>query len=432
MKCFLTNRLILIATLLGLSMTASQPLWAATVISAPPPLTELIEESLAQNKEIQSLQAQVESLKEEVSFAGSLEDPRLGFGVLNLPTDSWSFDQEAMTQKVVFIAQKFPWFGKLSLKSQRQVLIASRQQGVLEAKKLELARKIAVAYYELGFVATNLEINERLTDMISQLLRVAETRYASGGGLQQDVLQAQVELSKLIDEKIDLKKRRRTLKDKINELLNRESFKAVMPPIDLVYRDMRLDFEELKERSLNANPWLRVRLAEVDQALVEVRLAKKEYWPNMDFKVAYGQRDEDFTGRALPDFFSATMTVNVPLWAKSRQSKKLAASRKNHNAAIKSYRNLVESLPYRVDALATEIRDTQENYRLYMDALLVQSEQWAHSALAAYEVGKVEFNTMISAQIRLLRDELRAKRYVYTIYQKLADLEEVIGGPSHP
>ena len=73
MKCFLTNRLILIATLLGLSMTASQPLWAATVISAPPPLTELIEESLAQNKEIQSLQAQDESLKEEVSFAGSLE-----------------------------------------------------------------------------------------------------------------------------------------------------------------------------------------------------------------------------------------------------------------------------------------------------------------------------------------------------------------------
>ena len=432
MRCLFPTQLIALAALFGLSMAICQPLRAATLISATPPLTELIEEGLTQNKEIQSLQAQVESFKEEVSFAGSLEDPRLGFGVLNLPTDSWSFDQEAMTKKEVFIAQKFPWFGKLSLKSQRQVLIANRQQGVLEAKKLELARKIAVAYYELGFVATNLEINERLTNMVGQLLKVAETRYASGEGLQQDVLQAQVELSKLIDEKIDLKKRSRILKDRINELLNRESFMAVTPPMDIVYPDMRLDFEELKKRSLSGNPWLRVRLAEVDQALVEVRLAKKEYWPNMDFKVAYGQRDEDFTGRDLPDLFSATMTVNVPLWAKSRQNKKLAASRKNHNAAIKSYRNLVESLPYRVDALATEIRDTQENYRLYTDALLVQSEQWAHSALTAYEVGKLEFNTMISAQIRLLRDELRAKRYVYTIYQKLADLEEVIGGPSHP
>ena len=86
-------------------------------------------------------------------------------------------------------------------------------------------------------------------------------------------------------------------------------------------------------------------------------------------------------------------------------------------------------MPYQVDSLATEIKNTQKNYKLYVDALLVQSEQWARSSLAAYEVGKVEFNTMVNAQIRLLRAELQAKRYLYTIYQKLAELEELIGGP---
>lgn len=429
MRHFSKNQLILMAALFGLSMLIPTSALAATPISAPPPLAEIIEEGLAQNKEIQSLQAQAESLKEEISFAGSLEDPRLGFGVLNLPTDNWDFDQEAMTQKLVFIAQKFPWFGKLSLKSKSQAFKASRQQAILEAKKLELARKIATAYYELGFVATNLEINKRLTTMVGQLLKVAETRYASGEGLQQDVLQAQVELSRLLDEKIDLKKRRRTLKDLINEFLNRESFMAVTPPLDLGYPDAEPDFEDLKKQSLTQNPWLWVRQAEVDQTFAEVELAKKEYWPDMDFKVAYGQRDEDFTGRDLPDLFSATVTINVPLWQKSRQSKKLAASKKSHAAARKSYSNLAQSLPYRVDALATEIRDTQENYRLYVNALIVQSEQWARSSLAAYEVGKVEFNTMVNAQILLLRAELQAKRYLYTIYQKLAELEEVIGGP---
>ena len=432
MKRLAISHLFLMAALFGLSMVVCRPLRAATIISAPPPLAELIEEGLAQNKEIQSLQAQVESLKEEISFAGSLEDPRLGFGVVNLPTDSWDFDEEAMTQKLVFIAQKFPWFGKLSLKSKSQAFKASRQQAILEAKKLELARKIATAYYELGFVASNLEINKRLTTMVSQLLRVAETRYASGEGLQQDVLQAQVELSRLLAEKIDLKKRRRTLKDLINELLNRGSFRAVTPPLDLKYPGAEPDFEDLKKQSLTQNPWLWVRQAEVDQTFTEIELAKKEYWPDMDFKVAYGQREEDFTGRDLPDLFSATVTINVPLWAKSRQNKKLASSKKSHEAAKKSYRNLAESLPYRVDALATEIRDTQENYRLYVDALLVQSEQWAHSSLAAYEVGKVEFNTMVNAQILLLRAELQAKRYLYITYQKLAELEEVLGGRSQP
>ncbi len=429
MRHLLPRPLILTAALLGVSFIFCQPLRADTVISAPPALAELVEEGLAQNKEIQSLQAQVESLKEEVSVAGSLEDPRLGFGVLNLPTDSWEFDQEPMTQKQVFIAQKFPWFGKLSLRSQRQALTAGEHQAMLEVKKLELARKIAVAYYELGFVASNLETNDQLTDIVSQLLRVAETRYGSGEGLQQDVLQAQVELSKLLDEKIVLEKRRRTLRDQINELLNREQFMSVKPPLDLSHPDINLDFQDLKERSLANNPWLRVRLAQVGQSEVKIKLAKKDYWPDMDFKVAYGQREEDFTGRDLPDFFSATLTINVPLWAKSRQNKKLAASKKSHEAAIKSYRNLVESLPYRVDALATEINDTHKNYNLYVDALLVQSEQWARSSLAAYGVGKVEFNTMISAQIRLLRVELQAKRYLYTIYQKLAELEEVVGGP---
>ncbi len=413
----------------GLCLVTPSILMAATPIWASAALAELIEEGLIQNKEIQSLQAQVESLEEEVSFAGSLEDPRLGFGALNLPTDTFSFSQEPMTQKVLFIAQKIPWFGKLSLKSKRTTLMAVRQQAVLEAKKVELARKIAAAYYELGIVATSLDINERLINMVSQLLRVAETRYASGKGLQQDVLQAQVELSKVLDEKIVLRRQYRTLEDRINELLNRESFSPVTPPRDLTYQDTTLEFEALKQQSLAKNPWLSVRQAEVDQASVDIELAEKDYWPNMDIALAYGQRDEDLSGRDLPDFFSATVTLTIPLWQKSRQGPKLAATRKSHQAAVKSYRNLVESLPYRVDALATEIRDIQENYRLYVDALLVQSEQWARSSLAAYGVGKVEFNTTINAQIRLLRAELQAKRYLYSIYQKRAELEEVLGGP---
>jgi len=424
--------LILIASLFGLALLAGKPLMAQGPISAPQPLVELIEEGLAQNKEIQSLEAKVQSFQEEVSFAGSLEDPRLGFGVLNLPTDSWEFDEEPMTQKTVFLAQKFPWFGKLSLKSQGQALMASEQQVMLDAKKLELARKIAIAYYELGFVVTSHEINERLTDMVTQLLKVAETRYASGEGLQQDVLQAQVELSKLLDERIVLEKRRRTLRDQINELLNREQFFSIDPLVDLSYPNVEVDFQalkEMKERSLAKNPWLQLRQAKVAQSEVEIKLAKKEYWPDMDFRVAYGQREDDPSGGNRPDFFSATVTINVPLWAKNRQNKKLAAAKKSHESAMKSLRNLVESLPYQVDALATEIKNTQKNYKLYEDALLVQSEQWARSSLAAYEVGKVEFNTMVKAQIMLLRAELQAKRYLYSIYQKLAEIEELIGGP---
>ena len=73
----------------AIGMTDS-PIWA------PPDLAGLIEEGIRQNKEIKSLEDRVASLKKEIPFAGSLDDPRLGFAILNLPTDTFDFDQEAM------------------------------------------------------------------------------------------------------------------------------------------------------------------------------------------------------------------------------------------------------------------------------------------------------------------------------------------------
>jgi outer membrane protein TolC len=375
------------------------------------------------------LASKVESLKEEVSFAGSLNDPRIGIGLLNLPTDTFDFDQEPMTQKQIFIAQKIPWFGKLSLRSQQAAMKALHQEAILEAKRLELSRHIASAYYELGFVSSGQKINERLISMLTQLLRVSETRYAAGQGLQQDVLHAQVELSKLLDEQINLGKKRRILEDRINSLLNRESFIPVTPPEGLKHPDPKMEEKKLQTVALTLNPWLKVKLVEVDLASITMELARKDYWPDMDFKVAYGQREDSQSGQDRPDFFSTSVVMNIPLWKKTRQDKKLNATKLRHDAALQSYQNMVNSLPHRVDALVTDIRNLKKSYKLITEALIVQAEQWARSSLTAYEVGKVNFNTTINAQIRLLRFELQSENYLFSLYKKRAELEEVLGAP---
>jgi len=398
-------------------------------IWAPPQLAMLIEEGLAKNQDIQSLVSKVESLKEEISFAGSLNDPRIGLGLLNLPTDTFRFDQEPMTQKQIFIAQKIPWFGKLNLRSQQAAINAIHQEAILEAKRLELSRQIASAYYDLGFVSSGQKINERLINMLTQLLKVSETRYASGQGLQQDVLQAQVEVSKLLDEQITLDKKRRMLEDQINSLLNRESFIPVTPPENLKYPDTVLEEKNLQTLALTMNPWLKVKLAEIDLAGTEIELAHKDYWPDVDFMVAYGQRDDTQTGQDRADFISTSVVMNIPLWQKTRQNKKLGATKLRHKAASQSYQNLVNSLPHKIDALVTDIRNLQKNYKLITGALIVQAEQWARSSLTAYEVGKVNFNTTINAQIRLLHFELQSENYLFSLYKKRSELEEVLGTP---
>jgi cobalt-zinc-cadmium efflux system outer membrane protein len=265
--------------------------------------------------------------------------------------------------------------------------------------------------------------------MLTQLLRVSEVRYTAGQGLQQDVLQAQVEVSKLLDEQITLDKKYRTLEDRINSLLNRESFTPVIPPENLPFPDLVLKEEKLQDRALKMNPWLKVKLAEIAQASVEVELARKDYWPDMDFKVAYGQRDESQSGQDWADFFSTSVVVNIPLWQRTRQDKKLEATKLSHKAASQSYQNLANGLPHKVDALVTDIRNLRKNYKLITDALIVQAEQWARSSLTAYEVDKVNFNTTITAQVRLLRFELRSENYLFSLYKKRAELEEVLGAP---
>ena len=414
----LTPMVILLAT----SLVESSGLY-----DKPPELTQLIEELLQNNEELQSLEEERAALAAEISVAGALDDPRLGIGVANLPTDTFSFNQEPMTQKQLFIAQKFPWFGKLDLRTQKAAIAVVRQTALIEAKRLELIKSLATTFYDLGFVTESLQVNEELTQMVSRMLQVAEAGYASGKSLQQDVFQGQVELGRLIDERLSLEKRKRTMAARINELLNRPEFLEVDVPTNPGSLEIQLDPEITRQLALTHNPMLRVRQADIDRASINIDLARKNYYPDMDFRVGYGQRDEDMTGRDLPDFMSASVVINVPLWQKQKQDKQLLAEQNRFKSATKSYENLQHALPHQVDALLNEISTLQENYKLFSMGLIEQTANWSLSALSAYEVGKVDFDTMINAHLRALRFELQAERYQFQLNQKLTELETLAG-----
>ena len=177
-----------------------QPPGRKTFVPDPCAAAAILEQTDANNDKLRQFEAEIEALLDEVPAARALDDPVLTLGINALPTDSFSFSQEPMNQKQIFIAQRFPWFGKLDLKSQKVALAAARRK-MRQALRLELHRVELEAYFELAFIDRSLEVNAELQQMVGQILRVAEAAYASGRGLQQDVLQAQVELGKLIDEK---------------------------------------------------------------------------------------------------------------------------------------------------------------------------------------------------------------------------------------
>jgi outer membrane protein TolC len=415
---------ILLATANALPATADQ---ARAIYVKPPALERLVVDLVENNDELLSLRRELEALEEETHAAGALDDPRIGIGVANLPVDTFDFNQEPMTQKQLFIAQKFPWFGKLDLRTQRAVLAVERQKAIISVRALELVRSLSLTYYDLGATLEERRYNAELIQTVTQMLKVAEAVYASGRGLQQDVLLAQVELSKLISEKIDIEKKQRVQVARINELLNRNDSMLAAPAGQIDFLNEKFEADEMHALALRNNPRLWVQQAEIDRAEVNIALARKDYFPDMDFRVGYGQRDEGAMGNDQPDFVSASVVVNIPLYQHRKQSRQLEAALNRRKSAAKAYENLAAALPHQVDAILDEINALRENYRLFKGGLVQQTELWSRSSLAAYEVGKLEFGTMINAHVRRLRFELQAEKFRFQVYQKLAELETLTG-----
>jgi outer membrane protein TolC len=262
------------------------------------------------------------------------------------------------------------------------------------------------------------------------MLQIAETRYATGDGLQQDILMAQVQLSELIDKDVNLSSSKRKMQDMIGALLNRDDlFDGTTSRLDLP--DLGgLEQGQLTAAALRQNPLIAARRAAVMKAEIDVQLAEKAYMPDMGFRVAYGQREDDPVARDdRADFLSAGVTFSVPLWQNTRQDSKMEGSRIRLLSARRAQQALEKTLPHRIDGLLSEISGAHDSRDLFSDAIALQAEQLADSSLAAYSVGKVEFNTMLSTHIRLLQIELKIEQSTYLIHKKLAELAETVGQP---
>jgi len=393
-------------------------------------LDNLVHEAMNNNQDIKSLEEKARALRAEAPYAGSLKDPTLGFGLLNVPVDTFELDQEPMTQKQISLSQQVPWFGKLSLAEQGAELMAAEQEAMVRVTQLSVTRQVKEAWYELSFIERSLDINNRLRDIISQILHVAETRYANGEGLQQDILMAQVQLSELIDRDVSLKAMKTKQQDIIGGLLNRDGYfiengsRLELPDLSGLKR------EPLTAEAIEKNPLIEARHAAVLKAEVDLQLAEKDYMPDMNFTVAYGQRDDDpVTGRDRSDFLSAGVSITVPLWQNTRQDSKLEGAKNRLKSARRALQAVQKTLPHRVDSLLAEIDGARESKELFADAVSVQAEQLADASLAAYSVGQVEFGTMLSTHTRLLQVELKIEQSVVQIYKKLAELEETVGQP---
>ena len=160
-------------------------------------LGELISEALQANPDIAATQKNRDALWERSPQAKAWDDPRLSFGVRNLPTDDGDFNKIDMTTKEVSLSQVIPLPGITSLREKVAIQEAKSADRMHDYTRLQVIRAVKKAYFELYLVNRHINTAEKNRDLLDQFAEIARSNYIVGNGLQQDVLKAQIEHDKI-------------------------------------------------------------------------------------------------------------------------------------------------------------------------------------------------------------------------------------------
>jgi len=388
-------------------------------------LEELIEEALQNNPEILAQKKRWEVFKEKVPQAFALEDPMFGFGIISLPTN-FSFKDEDMTMKEISISQRFPFPGKRPLMREMAEKEAEAVFTEVQERANRIVREVKATYYELSYNYRSTEIMERNKEILENFAKIAETQYALGMGIQQDVLKAHVEVSKMVDELIMLGQRRRALEAKLIMLLNRSPESSVGKPEEVIYQKIPFVIEELQKAAIETNPTLKGMKKMIEAKGKAYALAKREYYPDLTARFAYGQRDNGPEMKRR-DMLTGMVEINIPIFYKSKQDRKVAEAMADIQAIEAQYQAMKNEIQFMITDMATMIQRVERQLELYKTGIIPQANLQLSSAMSAYRVNKADFMTLLDSRMTLYKYELEYHLALTEYEKNVANLEAVVG-----
>ena len=386
---------------------------------------QLIEEAVQNNPEILAQKKRWELFKEKIPQASAFEDPMFGFGIISLPTN-FSFKDEDMTMKEFSLSQKFPFYGKRRLMGEMAGKEAEAVFNEIQEKVNRIIKDVKTAYYELSHVYRTTEVTQRNKKILEDFAKIAETRYAVGEGIQQDVLKAHVEVSKMVDELIMLGQRRKALEAKLIALLNRPPDSPMGEPEEFLYRTLSFTIEDLQKTALETNPTLKGMKKMIEAKEKAYDLAKREYYPDLTARFAYGQRDNG-PDMNRKDMLTGEVMINIPIFYKSKQERKVAEAKADIQATEAQYRAMKNEIQFMIADMASMIQRVERQVELYKTGIIPQASLQIGSAMSAYRVNKADFMTLLDSQMTLYRYELEYHLALTEYERNVANLEAALG-----
>ncbi|KGO35134.1 RND transporter [Desulfobulbus sp. Tol-SR] len=404
---------------------------AGSAAAAQPPaadLERLVAEALASNPEIKASEERWQMTVSRAAQAGSLDDPMLMFKIQNgLVRDPFDFNRDATTSKVIGLSQAVPAYGKRALLRKGAEREAEADRWRIEERRIELRRMVKETWYRISLVDRFLEILEKNITALDDLLRFSETMYGVGQGLQQDVLKAQLERSRMEEMRISLQQRRRTLTASMNTLLYRPAETALpaIPPTDIV--PLQLEQTALETLAESHRPALKALSAQIEKAQLNRQLADKEFFPDYTLSFEYMQIDAGPMSEG-DDMYSAAVSFNLPVQRQRRHA--MVAEAVAENRMLVEERNVLRNQIRLAVADTLAALDGKGRLTdLYKEGILLQAASVLEATIASYRDGKTDFMKVLDSRMALFNLEREYHEAVAEYQMQLAVLEGVVGVP---
>ncbi len=387
-------------------------------------LAGLVSDLERANPELQSARREIDMRSARVPPAGALPDPTLSLGYMNefagIPFVPSSTNPFAFRQ--FSFSQEFPYPGKRGLQTDIARTDVDTARWNYEATRRRLIADLKTAYFDYAYTVRTIDVVQRNKTLLDQMRQIAEARFSVGKATQQDVLKAQVEISLLLERLAVLEQQRASTQAEINALLYRKPDTPLGAVGDYAAVGALQSLETLRVLAENNSAGLKGAETGIDRGQQSLALADKGLRPDFGLTVTSQK-----PGGGMSWMYGVDFMVRIPLYWQRKQRPMVAEAAASLESARQMRNNTLVTEQARVTQQYLAATTSQRLADLYRDTILPQARLTLESSLASYQVGTVDFLTLLSNYQTVLAYEVSYEEQAAKYRQALARLEPFIG-----
>jgi cobalt-zinc-cadmium efflux system outer membrane protein len=410
----LTATLVLSTALSALGQTA--------VTHTSTPLSQLLAEAEADNPQISAADHGARAAKQVAPQVATLPDPKFTYQQLSVgsPKPFAGYTNSDFGYIGIGASQELPYPGKLRARGAVAERDADAKQAEVAVTKTGIADAVKANYLQLAYLQQTLGILKQNEAVFDQLIQDVTAHYQVGQGMQQDVLQAQVDRTRIVKEITMHHQQMEQVQAHLKGLLNRDQGSTDIVTEDLIETPLKQSSEDLLALVRQNNPQIKVDASSIQKQDAQLSSAKREGKP--DFEVGYMYQNTD---RKYRDYYVFTFDVRFPRKARvsaeiAEATEKLAESQQTLDAHLQQ--QLAEVKGGYVRATSDE-----ELLKDYRGGLIPQSDAAYRATLNAYGSNREQFSHVLSYFTDLLNLKLEYAQTLVDHETALAHLESLTG-----